>query len=265
MVTKVRNKPAKGQLEEEASFWDDYLRGQYTGRNWFERWLVSLHPAAPNPRECTNRLLAALGQIDGKHICEIGCGRGLLTWELANRGARVLAIDISMEAVKMALERNKEFGGRVDVRQMDVSSLPYNDEPFDLVTGIWILHHLDRVEVAEKISRLLKPGGKAVFIEPLAHNPISNVWRRLTPSFRTLDEKPLSYSEIGEMSRYFNSVNYEEFDLLPLLSSLVYLVTFSRRAKERSAELLARLEPSFLKVCQPLRRYSGEILVEFAK
>jgi len=257
-----KNKLSKVHINEEANFWDSCFRGQYMGKNRFERWLVSLHPAMPN---AIDRLLMALGQVDGKHVCDIGCGKGLLAWELANRGARVSAIDISAEAVKVTRERNKEFGGRVDVQQMDVSDLLYDDESFDLVTGIWILHHLDTVKAAKEISRVLKPSGKAFFIEPLAHNPISNVWRRLTPSMRTSTEWPLSYSEISEMSRHFSSVSYQEYALLTLLSSLVYLITYNHRFKKRSAELLARLEPPFLKVCKPLRRYSGQILIEFTK
>jgi 2-polyprenyl-3-methyl-5-hydroxy-6-metoxy-1,4-benzoquinol methylase len=260
-----KNKSSGEQVNEEANFWNNYFRGQHMGRNRFERWLVSLYPARPNPRECTDRLLMSLGQIDGKHICDIGCGTGLLTWELAKRGARVSAIDISVEAVTATRERNKEFSGQIDVQEMDASNLLYNDGSFDLVTGIWILHHLDTVKAAKEVSRVLKPDGKAVFIEPLAHNPLSNVWRRLTPSFRTPDERPLSYSEISEMSKYLSSVKYEEFDLLPLLSAIVYLITFSHKASKRSAECLARLDPRFLKVCKPLRRYSGQVLIEFTK
>jgi hypothetical protein len=112
---------------------------------------------------------------------------------------------------------------------------------------------------------VLKPGGKAVFIEPLAHNPISNMWRRLSPSARTPDELPLSYYEISEMGKHFSSVECQEFALLTLLSSFVYLITHSHKAKKRSAELFDRLEPAFLKICKPLRRYSGAILIEFTR
>jgi len=258
-------KPARLRVTEVADFHQTYARDKRIVRNRFEKWIISLQPSMPNPRECTDRLLTALGQIDGRRICDIGCGTGLLTWELAKKGARVSAIDISTEAVKLTRERNKEFGGRVDVQQMDASNLFYNDESFDLVTGIWVLHHLDIAKAAREVSRVLKPDGKAVFIEPLAHNPFSNIWRRLTPSFRTPDEWPLSYSEISEMGRHFSSVSYQEYALLTLLSSFVYLITLSHKFKKRSAELLARLEPPFLKVCKPLRRYSGQVLIEFTK
>lgn len=265
-MTETKKKKSRGQTAKEIKFYDShYLHGEHIVTNPFKEWLVSLVPAMPNPKECTGRLLTALGQVNGKHVCDIGCGTGVLTWELATRGAHVSAIDISAEAVRITRERIKEFVGRVDVRQMDVCNLLYDDESFDIVAGTFILHHVDIAKAASEISRVLKPGGKAIFSEPLAHNLISNMWRRLTPDIRTSNEWPLSYSEISEVSQYFSSVKYEEFDLLPLLSSLVYLVTFSLKAKERSAELLARLEPSFFKLCKPLKRYSGEILVEFTK
>lgn len=266
-VIKSRKEPPRDRTAKEIKFYNGYyLQGEHIVANRFKRWLVSLAPAMPNPKECTDRLVMRLGQINGKYICDMGCGQGTLTRELAIRGARVSAIDISAEAVRIARERNKEFlNEQVDVSQMSVCNLLYDDESFDLVTGTFILHHVDVAKAASEISRVLKPGGKAIFSEPLGHNPLSNIWRKLTPEIRTPNEWPLSYSEIREMGKHFNSVTYEEFDLLPLLSSFVYLITFSRKAKERSAELLTRLEPSFFRLCKPLRRYSGEVLVEFTK
>jgi 2-polyprenyl-3-methyl-5-hydroxy-6-metoxy-1,4-benzoquinol methylase len=217
----------------------------------------------PNP---TCRLLRALGPVSGKYICEVGCGGGGLTYELAAGGARVSASDISSEAVALARSTNARFiPGQVDVEQMDVCSLKYGDQSFDLVVGMAILHHVDINRAAKEISRVLKPGGKGVFVEPLGHNPAANLWRRLTPSIRTSDEKPLSYLEISEMGKHFASVDCQEYALLTLLSSPVYLVTHSLQAKKRSAELLARLEPPVLRVCGFLRKYSGAVLVEFTK
>jgi 2-polyprenyl-3-methyl-5-hydroxy-6-metoxy-1,4-benzoquinol methylase len=258
-----RSKPSRGPVAEEANFHDRHFRGEHPATGRLERWIVSLSPPIPNLK---GRLLMALGQVNGKHICEIGCGGGGLTRELATRGARVSALDISAEALSLTRERNKEFiPKQVDVQQMDASNLLFNDESFDLVIGVSILHHIDINKAAVEVSRVLKPGGKAVFIEPLAHNPISNMWRRLSPSARTPDELPLSYYEISEMGKRFSSVNCREFALLTLLSSFVYLITHSQKAKIKSAELLDRLEPSFLKVCKPLRRYSGAILIEFTR
>ncbi len=260
-------KRGRDQTARERLYYDSlYQQGAQVTKSHFRKWLFSLAPAMPNPKECTEKVLKTLGEIKGNQVCELGCGIGVLTYELATRGAVISAIDISAEAVKTTREKISMFPPeQVNIQQMDACNLSFKCDSFDIVTGTFILHHIDILKAASEIKRVLKPGGRAVFSEPLAHNPISNIWRRLTPDVRTANEWPLSYSEIQEMSKHFSSVNYEEFDLLPLLSSLVYLITFSHRAKVRSAELLARLEPSFLKLCKPLRRYSGEILVEFTK
>jgi len=261
MVNK--NKRSRGQLTEEANFHDRKFRGERPFIGRFERWIVSLYPAMPNP---IDRLLTALGQVDGKHICEIGCGSGRLTRELAIRRAYISALDISAEAVRVTQGRNEEFlPKRVNVQQMDACNLLYDDESFDVVVGMGILHHINISKAVEEISRVLKPGGRAIFIEPLAHNIISNIWRRLTPSIRTPDEHPLSYSDISEMGKHFSSVKLREYALFTLLSSFVYLVSHSDKARKSSAEHFARLETPFLRICKPLRRYSGAILIEFTK
>jgi ubiquinone/menaquinone biosynthesis C-methylase UbiE len=222
-----------------------------------------LYPAMPSP---IDKILGKLGQVSGKHICEIGCGRGRLTRELAARGAYVSASDISAEAVALTRKTTEDFIPKlVDVKEMDASNLLYDDNSFDLVVGLAILHHVDIDKASKDINRVLKRGGKAVFIEPLVHNPISNIWRMLTPGARTPHERPLAYSEIRKMGKQFSSVEYQEYALLTLLSSFVYLISHSHKAKRKSAELLARLEPAFLKIFKPLRRYCGAILIEFTK
>lgn len=257
------SKAKRGQAIEERSFHDKYFQGKRSPTSRLESWILSLYPAMPSP---THRILETLGQVRGKHICEIGCGGGGLTRELAARGAYVSASDISTEAVRLARKVSEEFiPKQVEVKEMDACSLTYEDGSFDFVVGISILHHVEIDKVSREISRVLKPGGKAVFVEPLAHNLLANIWRRLSPSARTPDEWPLSYSEILKMGKLFGSVEYQEFALLTLSSSLVYLITHSQRLKEKSAEFLSRLEPAFLKICKPLRRYSGAILIEFTK
>jgi ubiquinone/menaquinone biosynthesis C-methylase UbiE len=240
-----------------------FLQDEHPATSWFERWIISLYPAMP---DYTDRIFRSLGQVRDKRICEIGCGSGGLTRELALRGAYVSASDISVEAVSLAQKINEEFiPKQVEVKEMDACNLLYNDESFDLVVGISILHHVNIDKALREINRVLKPGGKAVFVEPLAHNLIANIWRRLSPSARTTDERPLTYSEISEMGKCFNSTTYKEYAFLTLFSSFVYLITHSQKAKKRSAGFLERMEPGFFRICKCLRRYSGAVLIEFTK
>lgn len=254
--------PIRNTIKDEEEFYNHEYFNPST-KSWFEKWLISLQPAIP---KATEKILNSLGPIKDKRICEIGCGTGILTRELALGGALLSAVDISRRELEVARERNKEFAPhQISFSKMDICSLDFENESFDLVAGMSILHHVDKSKISHEIHRILKPGGRAVFTEPLSHNPISNLWRKFTPSIRTKNEKPLSYHEIQEIGKPFRHVRYQEFACLTLLSSLVYLFTFSEKAKTKAGDLLARWEIPVLEKCKPLRRFSGLILIEYIK
>ena len=83
---------------------------------------------------------------------------------------------------------DKNFNFRV----MDAHKLEFEENKFDLVIGNGILHHLDKLEAINSIYRVLKPGGRLVFKEPLADNPFLKIFRYFTPKARTVDEEPFS-------------------------------------------------------------------------
>jgi ubiquinone/menaquinone biosynthesis C-methylase UbiE len=175
-------------------------------------------------------------------------------------------VDIAIPELKLACTRNKDYMPEfVSFHRMDVINLAFRDESFDLIVGMSILHHVDLDKAAHEIHRILKPGGRALFTEPLAHNPISNLWRKMTPELRSKNEWPLRYREIRRIGSYFRSFECREFACLTLFSSLVYLVTFSKRWKEKTGVLLAQWEKPILKIFPPIRRFSGLVLLEFRK
>lgn len=69
-------------------------------------------------------------------------------------------------------------------------------------------------------GRVLKPGGKGIFIEPLGHNPAINLFRAMTPALRTPDEHPLLMKDLKLAKCYFQKVETEFFHLLSLLAIL---------------------------------------------
>ncbi len=119
--------------------------------------------------------------------------------ELAARGAaRVFSVDIAPEAarfVRASLRRNGDVNAeRVGI--MDAERVAFRDGTFDLIFGRSIIHHLSIERAREELGRLLKPGGRAIFIEPQGMNPLINLYRRLTPRARTPDEHPLTSREV---------------------------------------------------------------------
>lgn len=135
-------------------------------------------------------------------ILELGAGLGDRSIKLANSGAKVIGIDISEVYVASANTKAKELiisQNNIIFRVMDCHALDFPDNYFDFVCGDAILHHLDLDIVLQEINRVLKPGGAAIFIEPLEGNPLLKIFRYLTPDARTIDEKPLSKKDLKKI------------------------------------------------------------------
>ena len=160
----------------------------------------------------------------GRKVLEYGCGPGGHAFSLAERGATVTGIDISATAIEMAEARARQLGtARLTFRRGDAEALDFADASFDIVCGTGILHHLDIDRAAREVRRVLAPGGRAVFYEPVGHNPVANLYRRLTPQLHTRDEHPLRRSDFDLLRRHFTRVTTRLFDLvsvgaIPLLS-----------------------------------------------
>ena len=155
----------------------------------------------------------------GNLVLEYGCGPGSMAFLLGHLGATVIGIDISEVAVRQAAERAHHEGlESVSFRVMDAEALQFESNTFDLICGTGILHHLDLRRSYAEIARTLKPNGVAVFTEPLGHNPFINLYRKLTPSMRTVDEHPLHMADLRLAGQYFGKVEKRYFHLNSLLA-----------------------------------------------
>ena len=126
------------------------------------------------------------------------------------RGARVSGIDISKKYIDNATQAAKMTGyrkERYEFRVMDAHCLDFPHEYFDMVIGRGVLHHLDLEVSLEEIRRVLKKGGRALFQEPLASNPILKLFRILTPQARTRDEKPLTHENLKRIGSRWRTQN----------------------------------------------------------
>lgn len=162
------------------------------------------------------RLLEAYGR--GKQVLEYGCGPGSFAFFLAERGASVVGIDISDGAIEQGRETARAQGLDIEFRLMNAEQLDFPDGSFDMVCGTGILHHLDLERAYTEVARVLRGGGVGIFLEAMGHNPIINLYRRLTPRLRTEDEHPLLMSDLAMADRYFPRVDTEFYYLFSLLA-----------------------------------------------
>ncbi len=154
------------------------------------------------------------GNVQGLRILEYGCGSGSHSLEIARLGGIVTGIDISEVGIRQAREKAEAAGVQgADYLVMDAMNMDFPDGTFDMVIGEGILHHLDLEQSYREICRVLKPGGRAIFMEPLGHNPAIEIFRKLTPRLRTEDEHPLVRRDLNLARKYFQPCEFQYFHL----------------------------------------------------
>lgn len=157
-------------------------------------------------------------------IIEYGCGKGSYACQLAkNQAELVTGIDISPVAIALAEQEaiNQGIKDNIAFSVMNAEQLEFETNSHDLICGTGILHHLDIATAIKSINRVLKPDGKAVFLEPLGHNFLINLYRHLTPSIRSEDEHPLLKNDLNLFCESFKEVKIKYFYLTSLAASLI--------------------------------------------
>ena len=89
-----------------------------------------------DPENNEPRTLFEYADLSNKHVLEIGCGDGRLTWRYAEKAGRVTAIEPSAEQIALAKEnRPKHLEGRVEFHAATLEEFAANRKPsmFDLV------------------------------------------------------------------------------------------------------------------------------------
>lgn len=153
----------------------------------------------------------SLSPVKGKRLLDLGCGAGETSVYFAGQGALVTAADISPEMVAVGRRLAARHDVRVEFLTTAAEKLPFPDGHFDAVFGNGVLHHVDLIPALKEIRRVLKPGGKAVFIEPLKHNPVIGLYRRLASDNRTPTEFPLGFGDLPRIRAVFPRLSHREF------------------------------------------------------
>lgn len=113
-----------------------------------------------------------VGPLRGRKVLDVGCGGGILSEGMAQRGAQVLGIDMAGAALEVASLHALETGVEVEYRQVTVESLAAERlGEFEVVTCLEMLEHVpDPASVIRACATLVEPGGHVIF-STLNRNP----------------------------------------------------------------------------------------------
>lgn len=205
-------------IQNQIVLLDSVKRGD---REAFDRTASGVQHLTPEQRSAGEKkaeALLAVAEIDGLRagaILDIGCGFGDLTCGLASSGrierCEIYAIDHSIDSLRVLLASVlPQQGNRVHVSTQDASALCFPEESFDLVVGSAVLHHiLDYRALLRSVFHTLKPGGKAVFMEPSLHGYlIPSLFLALAVSELGLTDTELRAPEFGMCRFLIDDTSY---------------------------------------------------------
>lgn len=144
-------------------------------------------------------------------ILEIGCGMGKYTFPLLELGYEITGVDISPYLLDQFNEYNNgRFG--ISLYNCDVLEAPRQiDGKFDLIIGFMVLHHLHQIPLSfEAMHKLLKPGGKLVFLEPNAWNFLYYLQIAFTPRMKWESEKGIVNMRQQVIKKSANAARFDK-------------------------------------------------------
>jgi 2-polyprenyl-3-methyl-5-hydroxy-6-metoxy-1,4-benzoquinol methylase len=185
---------------------------------------ISVREAFEAPTAPENRcILKMMGDLHGKRVLDVGAGLGESSVYFALQGAKVTATDLSPQMVETAVRLGKFHNVEIEGQVTAGESLDVPAGTYDFVYVANTIHHVtNKRSLFEQIHKALKPGGKFFSWDPLAYNPVINVYRRMATGVRTEDEAPLTFADVELARQYFSNVGHREFQIATLSIFLKY-------------------------------------------
>ncbi|MDX1979038.1 MAG: class I SAM-dependent methyltransferase [Bryobacteraceae bacterium] len=243
--------------ESEAKFHDEWARGADLGK-------IAVREAFEAPTAMENRfILREMGPLKGKRVLDIGAGLGESSVYFALQGAEVTCTDLSPGMVECAERLAGLHGVSVTGVVMAGEDLVVEENAFDLVYIANTIHHVtSKRALFAQMHRALKPGGRFFSFDPLAYNPVIEVYRRMATKVRTEDEAPLTFDDLALAREYFANVRHREFWILSLALFLkYYLIDRVHPNEDRYWKRIFRETDDTLGWWRPLRG-ADEILTQ---
>lgn len=202
----------KIDLKKSHDYWDKNLDPANLGKNKTDRnFNKELSLYRSTEQRYAEKIMYP---IFGKLCCELGGGLGTHAIYLAAQGAQVVVTDFSLNRLNALQKEVEKLGFEKNIACVEcfAEKLPFPDGLFDLVYTKSVLIHTNLEEALLEIKRVLKPGGKVVFLEPSVYNPFVLIYRKLfAPKEWKGIVRYFSKKEIKTMQVVFPNLKVKKF------------------------------------------------------
>jgi demethylmenaquinone methyltransferase/2-methoxy-6-polyprenyl-1,4-benzoquinol methylase len=197
----------------------------------WKRRLVSMSDAGPSAR-----------------ALDLACGTGDIAFGLAERGARVTGLDLTLRMLQLARTKMPERP-HVAFLTGDMMTLPFADSQFDLVTAGYGLRNVPSLEPAiAEIHRVLRPGGLLLSLDfdrpsnpvmrgvylgylTVAGSALGWILHRDPDTYRYIPESIKRYPGASGVQSILQRSGFDECRLIPLLGGLMAINTGRKNAQ----------------------------------
>jgi cyclopropane fatty-acyl-phospholipid synthase-like methyltransferase len=207
-----------------------------TGQTVWGRIFAERGRVFERPHQDLPSLVVSMKNRQVRTVLDVGSGSGRHLVLFASCGFETHGIDNSLEAITHAENWLKNEGLSAQVKRHDIATrFPYQDEYFDAVISIQVIHHavIRKIQaIAKEMDRVSKPGAILFVtvphiknqarefreIEPNTFVPLDGQEKGLPHHFFSKEELPLVFPRFEKLDLHLDEVNHICFTALKRLS-----------------------------------------------
>ncbi|MFQ6064874.1 MAG: class I SAM-dependent methyltransferase [Candidatus Bathyarchaeia archaeon] len=166
-----------------------------------EKWSMNRPLHAEQVINLARKLLNFVNVGEGKNLLEIGCGYGTASRYIAKKyQLYVTAIDLDLELIRPARKNNADIPN-LGLLEADATRLPFQDNDFDIVLSIQVMHHIPNwLSALREIKRVLKPKGYLLYVDML--------WPKLLAKIGKSFKHPFGVTTLQDLNKFVEENNF---------------------------------------------------------
>lgn len=188
-----------GNMENDLSKISEELKKFYETS---EKYLKMInYKTNPHRMEVTRQYVSFVAkEAQGyQTVLDLGCGPGLSSYLLSDRGFIVTGLDISRKFLDLSRHKESET---LRLVQGDVCSLDFPDSSFDIVASHELIEHIVKVDKAlREMQRVVKKSGKIIILAPNLFSPLS----ALRAVFRARGKVPFYTTRLNALKLFIRN------------------------------------------------------------